>query len=68
MVTKKEPMIESDRMTQQEEEEKAKEKHPNKSQRISLEDFIPDLPSSNSTWKSAEPINDHLRKFRNYQI
>lgn len=45
MVTKKEPMIESDRMAQQEEEEeKAKEKHPNKSKRISpyfLADFIP---------------------------
>ena len=71
MVTKKEPMIESDRMTHKEEEEKEKQTNLDQSATISPgfpSKFSLDIQSSLSTWKSVEPINDDLRKFRNYQI
>jgi hypothetical protein len=60
-------MIESEEMKKKEEE------NINKSKRIiffflnSLKTSA-DIKQPNSSWKSAEPANDYLRKFRNYEI
>ncbi len=59
-------MIESAQMNKKEEEEK----NINRSnsvfcfRQMDFKSFL-DIKSS---WKSAEPVNDDLRKFRNYQI
>ncbi|CAF2122569.1 unnamed protein product [Rotaria magnacalcarata] len=54
IVTKKEPMIESVQMNNKEEEKE--------------ETMDKNVEKIKSPWKSAEPANDYLRKFRNYEI
>ncbi|CAF1637935.1 unnamed protein product, partial [Rotaria sp. Silwood1] len=54
MVTKKEPMIENVQLNK---EEQKKEENIEKNVR-----------KTRPQWESAEPNNDYLRKFRNYEI
>ena len=63
-------MIESEQMKQKEEEEK---KYIGKSKKVLFYlllfiYFFLDIKQPNSQWKPAEPTNDILRKFRNYEI
>jgi hypothetical protein len=64
MVTKKEPMIESDQMNEKEE----KKINKSMSHFFSFKNLFEIYLDIKQSWKSTEPINDDLKKFRNYQI